>query len=322
MAHLLDYVRGEHAVAYVGDAWHGLGTKIDAPVSAAEMVRLARIDWAVSLQPVLLGSEPLPDHRAVCRSDRAGVAGVLGVVGKDYSPIQNEQCFSFADKIVGESQAIWHTAGAVRDGKDVWALCKLPGTLEIVPGDCVDKYLLFTNNHEGYRTARVRFTPIRVVCNNTLSAALGQGGTTAKVYHSGDLTRGFKNAADLLGIATKAFEDTHEVFTALAKKQLNKEEMAAYWNSVFPDPESGSLNGKTRARNMRGLLEQLYESGEGSDIPGVRGTAWGAYNSVTEYVDHLRLSGKPAENRLYSSWFSTGENLRGRALELAVALVA
>jgi phage/plasmid-like protein (TIGR03299 family) len=325
MAHMLDFVDGKASVAYVGEAWHGLGVSIDAPVTSAEMVQLAGIGWGVQERPLMLGNEVVPNIRALIRDDRPGLDGLLSVVSDRYKPIQNKECFAFADTLVGEGHAIWHTAGAIRGGRDVWALAKLPGdAMEIVPGDAVEKYLLFTNNHEGSRAARIRFTPIRVVCANTLSAAIETdgGSQTARIWHTGNLVNQFKDAAELLGLATKVFDQTAFSFSSMAKKQLSAEHVAEYFSHVIPDAKGETQAARTRVENTRRLLYHLYEHGRGSDIPGVRGTVWGAYNAVAEFIDHMRLSKSSESTRLYSSWYSRGDTIRSRAFEQAVVMAS
>jgi hypothetical protein len=114
------------SMMYVGETpWHRLGTRLDNPATAEEAMRAAGLGWEVQLQPLYTGPERMVkvrDRYAVCRTDRLDQAdgGQLGVVGRDFTPLQNREAFSFLDPVVGDGGAIYHTAGSLRGGRRVW----------------------------------------------------------------------------------------------------------------------------------------------------------------------------------------------------------
>lgn len=179
MAHELEIRNGKASMMYVGDLpWHGLGTALQKPATATEAIKAAKLDWEVVKTPVYacVGNNRLvpTDSFAVVRSDMVDKpeCEVLGVVGKDYTPLQNRDAFSFFDPIAGEGAAIYHTAGVLAGGRRVWMLAKLPGETRVIGDDISHKYLLLFNSHDGSGAVGVKFTPVRVVCQNTLTMAL------------------------------------------------------------------------------------------------------------------------------------------------------
>ena len=251
------------------------------------------------------------------------------MVGKRYQPIQNREAFSFFDAVVGQGQAIYHTAGALGEGERVWILAKLPGEILIKRNgteDRTEKFLLLSNSHNGWSALRLFFTPIRVVCQNTLNIALGrkqefrQG---VRIYHTGEIKAKVAEAQRALGLAVKYYDDMTQLAEALASKVLTTKGLEAYVARVFP---SSKDEPSTRIQNTRRDVLHLIEHGKGNDAAGIRGTAWTAVNGVVEYVDHGREGrGKTAQekasSRLESAWFGFGAGIKARAWDEAVALV-
>lgn len=164
MAHELATTNGKAAMMFYGETpWHGLGTRLDNPATAAEAIVAAALDFSVDLEAITTtDGVPVPQRKAVMRADSGDV---LGVVGNSYIPIQNAEAFAFLDSVVAEGEVRYHTAGALGKGERIWMLAKLPGHIRIKNSDDVtDKYLLLSNSHDGSAALRVFFTPIRVVC--------------------------------------------------------------------------------------------------------------------------------------------------------------
>jgi phage/plasmid-like protein (TIGR03299 family) len=166
---------------YVGaEPWHGLGQKLDGPATSVEAIQAAHLDWDVIKVPLFTKQRgryrDIPNRFGVVRADKSskGDTAVLGIVGASYKPFQNRQAFAWFDGIVGEGKAIYHTAGALGEGERVWILAKLPGEIRVLGDDVVNKFLLLSNSHDGESSIQVKFTPIRVVCNNTLTMALSK----------------------------------------------------------------------------------------------------------------------------------------------------
>lgn len=323
MAHDLATTNGRTAMAYFGEVpWHGLGAKLNEPATAEEAIVAAGLDYEVELTALMTNDGiPVPQQRAVVRNDNDDV---IGVVGNNYVPIQNRHCFGFLDAVVAEGKLKYHTAGALGKGERVWMLAKLPNQIRVKNGDdLVDKFLLLSNTHDGSSALRVFFTPIRVVCQNTLSRAESQGrGQGIAILHRGDLQTKIREAQRVLSLAERFYDDAAVKINFLARTSLTTNQLESYFAALYPDsPDSTNR----RAANVRQRLTALFESGVGQDQPDIRHTAWAAYNAVTEYVDHHRPTrAKTIEmrtsQRLESAWFGSGATLKAKAWNLAFVL--
>ncbi len=325
MAHDLAMTNGKTAMAYFGPKpWHLLGQELDRPATSSEAIEAAGLNYHVELRPLqtTCGQE-VELRKAVVRTDSNQV---LGVVGNSYQPIQNHQCFGFLDAVVAEGRVTYHTAGALGSGERIWMLAKLPNTIRVKgTDDITEQYLLLSNSHNGSSSLRVFFTPIRVVCANTLGAAERRGRKQGvSIYHRGDLSAKVGEAQKVLGLASRFYDDLEAKINHLASTPLNKLQLDNYLQSLYPDsPETKS----NRARNIRSELTRLFEEGKGQDIPGIRHTAWAAFNAVTEHVDHHRSTRGNSDlekrsNRLKSAWFGSGNRIKCQAWDLALELAS
>jgi len=311
-------------MCYCGEPpWHGLGTPLDAPATAVEAIQAAGLNYEVMLTPLAtVDGIEVPIRKAVVRQD---TQQVLGVVSHQYVPVQNHQAFGFLDSVVSEGTLRYHTAGALGKGERIWLLAKLPEQIRVKNSDdLVDKFLLLSNAHDGSAALRVFFTPIRVVCANTLSLAHRRGeGQGISILHKGDLTVKIKEAQKVLGLAQWFYDDATEKIDRLASHFPTPAMLSAYFKSLYPDPDEG--HDKTRVQNIREELHRLFEAGIGHDLPEIKHTSWAAFNAVTEYVDHVRPTrskddGNRASRRLNSIWFGSGAQLKATAWDLALEM--
>ena len=325
MAHELATTNGRTAMFSAGEApWHALGTRLDVPATAREAISAAGLDYDVTLADLATtGGIPVPSRKAVVRSD---TDDVLGVVGNSYVPVQNRQAFCFLDAIAADGGIRYHTAGALRKGERIWLLAKLPGLIRVrFSEDVTEKYLLLSNSHDGSSALRVFFTPIRVVCSNTLAMAdRGGKGEGIAIRHQGNLPAKVREAREVLGLARRYYDDLDGRVDFLAGHHPTAAQLARYFEALYPDPAEG---GNGRARNVRDALYNLFERGKGQEIPAIRHTSWAAYNSVTEFVDHRRSTRgrddrERGNNRLDSAWFGSGARLKERAFQLALAMAS
>jgi phage/plasmid-like protein (TIGR03299 family) len=234
---------------------------------------------------------------------------------------QNREAFRFFDPIVGDKGAVYHTAGALGNGERVWILAKLPDEMRVIGDDIANKYLLLSNSHDGSSAVQIKFTPIRVVCQNTLTMALSQG-PTLRVPHTRDVQQRLHIAASMLNAIKMRYIELETVFKQMSRVQTDRQRMQQFLAEVFPDPhrredEARYERDLTQACNDRTGAEYLYEMGKGNQQTGVKGTLWAAYNGVAEYVDYAKYAKSETDRQVEAIWFGDGYSTKARAYTVA-----
>jgi phage/plasmid-like protein (TIGR03299 family) len=292
--------------------WHGLGRYLQNPPTVEEGIAAAGLDWRVSLETLALTDGRDVDHKAIVReTDRS----ILGVVGPQYRPLQNADAFNWFQPFLDSGEVELHTAGSLQAGRKVWVLAKFNRpAMEIAEGDHVKKYLLLSNSHDGSQAVRVGFTPVRVVCANTLS--LAHRDNTSQLLRCRH-TAGVKVTLDMIrqtvNIANECFEATAEQYRQLARRKINRADLRKYIRKVFDLGEDEKVS--TRQANILATVERYFDSGRGTELPAVKGTVWAAYNAVNEYLAYER--GRSADSRLDSLWFGQAAAIDRQALQIA-----
>ena len=311
MAHELEMVNGVAQMAYAGDVpWHGLGKKVSPDLTPLQMLDEAGLNWTVRKQPAFVsidGESVSIDRSALIRSSDNKI---LDVVSNDWNPVQNEEAFEFFNDFIGAGEMQMHTAGSLKGGTIVWALAKVNESFELFKGDKIDSYLLFSNFHKyGYSTD-VRFTPIRVVCNNTLSLSLSSAvERMAKISHRRQFNP--DETKLMLGVAKDKLIQYKEMAEFLGSKMYKEETLVQYFQRVFP--LNTNDNNKELSRNAARALS-VVNTQPGAEY--AEGSWWTAFNAVTYMTDHL--VGRSVDSRLASSWYGINKGVKTKALELAV----
>ncbi len=311
-------------MAYAGETpWHGLGTRVSNDLSVDEMLEQSGLDWKVRAIPVVGkadGIEIKSDHKMLIReSDNKQ----LTMITDKWNPVQNQEAFDFFREFVDAGSMEMHTAGSLQGGRWVWVLAKISESFELFGGDKVDSYLLFSNPHIYGRGVEIRFTPTRVVCNNTLNLSLGNA-TDNKVRLNHRSTFDAEMVKEALGIASEKMSKYKEMAQFLGSKTYKTENVAEYMKSVFPgyskkdiaQPETlteAQIASLGLSRNAKGALDILETQPGANYAPG---TWWNAYNACTYMTDHV--IGKTQESRLTSAWYGLNKSVKVKALEKAV----
>ena len=313
MSHELEMVNGAAQMAYVGQKpWHGLGTELQPGATPVEMMQAAGLDWEVEKQPMMLENGILiPGKKALVR---ATDNKILDVVGDNWNPVQNKEAFEFFEDFCKAGDMEMHTAGSLKGGQMVWALAKTKESFELFNGDVTDNYFLFTNPHQFGKSINIRMTPIRVVCNNTLTLSLSkQSDQMVTVNHrkafDPDMVK------EQMGIAREKMEQYKSMAEFLGGKRATGDNVIQYFNEVFGAPAKEKVDNVVpfTSRNAKIAMENL-QTQPGANF--AEGTWWQAFNSVTFVTDHIQ--GRNKDNRLHSQWFGQNAARKVVAAEKAV----
>lgn len=326
MSHLL-----ESMFSVKETPWHNLGNVVREAPNAAEAIRLAGLDWDVLEAPIFLKMNMDKDdltkvttHKALYRSTDKEQ---LGVVSNDFHPLQNIKAFNFFDPFLQKGEATLETAGSLRKGKTVWVLAHMNRQpIDVGSGDLVRKFFLLSNGHDGSMALRIGFTPIRVVCANTLRLATDNNDShLIRIFHSKNIQKNLDAVQGIVNMADAKFEATAEQYRALASADdVVAEDIKKYVSLVFEikaKPEETKEDGERRELRAKRMVEditRLFETGKGSDLKSAKGTWWGLYNSVTEYLTYEK--GRNNETRLNQLWFGDNTRINKRAFEMAVKI--
>lgn len=339
MAHNLNYNEqaGDYRFFSVKQkAWHGLGKIIQDYPTSAEAIKYAGLDYQVEKRPLFTvgngylnkGDETVyseigvPDFYATVRTD---TEQVLGVVGNDYEVIQNINAFEFFDAIVGGKDGIlYETAGAIgQNGSRIFITAKLPDYIRVGRDDLISQYLFLTTSHDGYGSITAAFTPVRVVCENTLNAALRHHSNSIKIRHTASANDRLKQAHTLMGITNKLANELEEVFnhwsririTDNAVKRLIQVAMAPN-KEVLQNLQNGKQDELSTTYNniVSSVMEFALTHPTQQEVT-TKSTLYGAYNAVSGYFQNVR-NYRDDEAKLKSIMYGTGLQRSQAAFDL------
>ena len=317
MAHNIDQTVTETgAMAYVGTEgkpWHGLGQPVEKGATPEQIAEAANLTWRVLKRKASFAineKQFITDdqHFGLIRSDSLAV---LDVCGPDYTPHQNIEVLEFFREYVEAGDMFIDTAGALNGGKQIWVLARMEKHFTLPGKDRVEGYVLLMNPHQYGKGMIAKFTAIRVVCNNTLTAALNAGGESVKIWHTAEFNAPRRQEVkEKLGIAKERLDSFKHDANELAKVTVGQDDVVELFASIMKQPAGRPLNQQNRA--VTRLVQLFNGAGRGADLASAKGTLWGALNAVTQYVDHEY--GRSVNSRLNNAWLGTGEVTKRRAL--------
>ena len=297
---------------YAGEApWHKMGIAVESALTSADAIRMAGLDWTVTSQPIqVVGGATIEGMKANVRSSDQKV---LGVVTDRYKVVQNAEAFAFTDMLLGEGVK-YETAGSLSSGKRVWLLAKMETTT--VCGDAVEPYLVFTNSHDGTGAVKVAVTPIRVVCQNTLTLALSSAKRTWSTKHCGDIQGKMDDAKRTLGFATAYVESLKEESEKLTEIVVLAPQFADFVMKMFPTDSKMSQRQVENVERQRRALAELYNHKD--DIQKFHGTAYGVLNAVADFVPHF-IPARQSKGYQENNFMSIVDGGKSSLMEMACA---
>jgi phage/plasmid-like protein (TIGR03299 family) len=311
MAHEIDESTGRPAFFTLREpAWHGLGTVIKEPITCREAIELAGLNYEVTLQPIVTTEgDTISTHFATRRED---TKGILGVVGARYTPLQNADAFGPFEELVDQKLIQIETAGALRNGSRMFLTCRATGIDGNIAGDQIQGYFLLANGHDGSLCLHMGFTPVRVVCSNTLAMARSHTASSlVRLKHTKSIKAVTEELVKRVDWVRNEFVLTQELYSYLASKRIvHHADLRKFIVEALDLSEDGP--------KTDGIVSDVLILGqsETNQTKATKNTWWGAYNAVAEYLTHE--SGSNDENRLISQWFGPSAKLTHEAIKIAV----
>lgn len=334
MAHNLNYNErtGMHSFFSVKEkAWHGLGQIVQYYPNSKEAIQFAGLDYTVEKRKlftfdnenqngnpdtdIIIPEIEVPNYFATVRTD---TEQVLGVVGNDYEVVQNEDAFSFFDAIVGGGDGVqYETAGALGKGERIFITAKLPDYIKVGSDDLIEQYLFLTTSHDGYGSITAAFTPVRIVCNNTLNAAFKNCSNAVKIRHTSNAKERLEQAHKVMGISYKLSEYLEDAFNTWSKLRITDKQVRKLIQlAMIPNKEVFqkllSGNASELSTHYTNVCDAAYEyamSNPSQQLETTKGTVFGAYNAITGYFQNVRTY-KDDEAKLKSLLFGGTAQLR------------
>ena len=314
MAHeLTQRLDGKYEMAFVGETpWHGLGQELQQGASFDEWQKAAGMDWYIKSNMVeYQDSEKgtinaFKGQNVLYRSDNNEP---LSIVTNRYKPVQPVEVLHFFKSLVEENGFKLHTAGTLKGGRRMWALAETGNFGEVTADDKVGGYLLLSTSCDRTLATTARFTSIRVVCNNTLTMAVGDNANTVSFSHIQKFDH--EKVKAKLGNAVGAFGAFIDMGKYLQKQQMNVVASDDFLYALLNN-NNLEIDIVRPSRAYQKILNLFESESKGNDLVGH--TKWGMLNAVTEYVDHF--AGHTQDNRLNNAWFGNGERLKNKAKEL------
>ncbi|KAA9133772.1 DUF932 domain-containing protein [Microbacterium caowuchunii] len=275
-------------------AWDVLGTRLAGVTGSIDAMKEADLaGWNVRKVPLYFEDDSpawdgarvdVADRWATVRTDpRNDRTEYIGVVGGQYTPIQNEEHAELLDAVVDAGGAEWVAAGASHGGRRTFMTMRLPEEVNIGGQDALNVFLVAFNSHDGSSSFKFAVTPVRVACTNMQNAAMRNAKSSFSIRHSSGASRELAEARRALGLTYKYVEEFEVAAEELYAQDFTNREFDAYAARLFNIADEGKASKK--AIEKRDGLLALYR--ESDTLDGIRGTRWGAYQAVTEYVDHV-----------------------------------
>lgn len=324
---------GEHSFFSVKEkAWHGLGQIVEDYPTAQEAITFAGLDYEVIKKDLWTSAEneannpqKVPNYFATVRTD---TNKVLGVVGKKYEIIQNKTAFTFFDSLLQDGSGIkYETAGALgTNGERIFITAKMPDVIKVGRKDVIEEYIFLTTSHDGSGAAMAAFTPVRIVCNNTLNMALRNHTNAVHIKHTANAEARLKEAAKIISLVNNSSQTLETLFNKWAKTRVSDAELKKLIQLAMA-PNTEVFNAVIESNKnfefttqFQNIIEDVFEYATGSptqQMETTAGTLFGVYNAVTGYYQNVK-DWKTADAKTNSIMFGSAHERNKKAFELCI----
>lgn len=330
MDHGLEIVNGEAQMAYAasgGPCYHQMGYPVSDDLSTDEFLKAAHLDWSISKRPIYISKEQegvpptyskVPKQFALTRDDNNTV---LSIVGPDYVPLQNSEAFEFFRGFVDAGQMQMETAGSILDGRHTWAMAKINKSFELKGGDEIKSYLLLSSPNILGKSMVLKFTPLRVVCRNTLYMGLNDGNEKFRFLHLRNFDQAARISADkALGITSRLMDKFEDTAKFLASKRYDESSLNQFLMAIFDQKALDKFAEEDEftmeyANRLTQTARRAVDESPGADMESALGTWWGALMGTTYTCDN---AGYNNDAVLASNFFGTKATQKLKAMELAI----
>ena len=337
MSHALDMTRGRAAMAFTGEVpWHGLGARLSEGSPLEVWQQEAGLDWEARKAVVQFGREALDltngQSTTVLTKDsqncvlyRSDSGLPLSIVSSRYQPVQPREIIEFYRDLTERHGFAMETAGAIKEGRKIWALANCHKALTLPGNDHLRGYLLLATSFDGSMATQARFTSVRVVCNNTLTAAV-QGRADVSVRHNTTFDADSVKMDLNVGDAWAAFSERCREMSETGVRPADQVRllMNAYHGLATDEAIAHAKEDPRKEKSLEQFMERMASilaNAPGSNLQSARNTLWGVVNAVTYDIDHEGRA-RTKDNRLDSAWFGKGESIKQRIMQCASNFLA
>jgi phage/plasmid-like protein (TIGR03299 family) len=329
MAHNLEIKNGKASFFSVKEpAWHGLGTIVEKALTAQEVLEIAGLDYEVETQQLqtVYGIE-VPNAFATVRTD---TQQPLGVVSNIYYPIQNRDAFGFFDGIIDANEAMYETGGVLGQGERAWIMAKVPNHIRVAGYDEIVPYITLINSFNGDSGLLALLNYTRIVCWNTMSAAIGENKQKISIRHTRGAMLDLKDAHKIMGLSNKLSGELEQVLQLMSRTKITVKKTKEYLELLIPneldiDLEKAAKNAEKGrvigAEKQRNLILEAVEASPGAEMEHCKGTVYGLYNGVTHYLDHQKRYLNKS-TKVNSLWLGDSADLRQTSFDMALTYVS
>jgi len=278
------------SMMYVGETpWHGLGHHYEvAPSTPEEIIIAAKLDWTTADMPMKTDiHESVLNYKAIYRED---TKDILGVANKpNFIHVQNTEMFSAFKDIIG-SEVTTETAASLDRGCQVFGCFKISDKYKILD-DEVEHYFVVVNNHlSGNGKVTILNTPVRVVCQNTLSAALDNNSAKVSIPISDDSFINAGLARKIITSAGTAIEKLEKRAEDMVKIKVDQTYIDRMLDNILPYIEvpDNDFSMHEQANEKISMMREtlVHDCIKADNLMNYNNTLYQVFNGILDYSQH------------------------------------